>query len=63
MADGGLVVRFDAGKQSQRCYAVAVDYDDWSYVINHQPKAAIPDGTRTIIIEIESSSRQTGVGA
>lgn len=54
MADGGLVVRFDAGKQPQRCYAVAVDYDDWSYAINNQEKTAIPEGPRKITIEIES---------
>ncbi len=53
MADGGLIVRFDGEKAPQRCYAVAVDYDDWSYAINGQPKIAIPDGTRTITIEIE----------
>ncbi len=57
MAEGGLVVRFDAGEQQapERCYAVAVDYDDWSYVINNQPKTAIPKGTKKITIEIERS--------
>ncbi len=56
MADGGLWVRFDAEPQKpQRCYAVAVDYDDWSYVINDQAKTALPQGTQKITIEIERS--------
>ena len=28
MADGGFLVKFD-GKEVERCYAAAFDYDDW----------------------------------
>ncbi len=56
MADGGLVVRFDAEPQApQRGYAVAFDYDTWSYRLNNEPPTAIPQGTQKIIIEIERS--------
>ena len=56
MAEGGFLIKFDAKKaKPQRCYAVAFDYDDWSYVINNQPKTAMPKGTQKIIIEIERS--------
>ncbi len=53
MAEGGLLVRFDSEQTPQRCYAVAVDYDDWSYAINNQAKTAMPKGTKKITIEIE----------
>ena len=44
MADGGLVVRFDAEPQkAHRCYAVAF------------AKTALPPGTQNITIEIERS--------
>ncbi len=54
MANGGLVVRFDAEQEKpQRCYAIAFDYDEWSYAINGQAKTTMPKGTRKITIEIE----------
>ena len=54
MAEGGLVVRFDATKKKpQRCYAVAFDYDDWSYAINNQEKKEMPKGAKKITIEIK----------
>lgn len=52
MATGGFLIKFD-GKKPQRGYAVAFDYDEWSYAINNQKKKAMPKGIRKITIEIE----------
>ncbi len=54
MAEGGFLIKFDAKKaKPQRCYAVAFDYDEWSYAINNQDKKEMPKGTKKISIEIE----------
>lgn len=52
MADGGFLVKFD-GKEIERCYAAAFDYDDWQYTINEKEKKAFPVGIKTITIEAE----------
>ena len=52
MAGGGFLVKFDE-KEPQRCYAVAFDYDEWSYAINNGKKQEMPKGTKKITIEIE----------
>ena len=54
MAEGGFLIKFDGKKvKSQRGYAVAFDYDEWSYAVNNEPKKKIPKGTEKITIEIE----------
>ena len=54
MAEGGFLIKFDPKKaKPQRCYAVAFDYDEWSYAVNNQAKKKIPKGTKKITIEIE----------
>ena len=54
MAEGGFLIKFDAKKtKPQRCYAVAFDYDEWSYTLNNQRKKNIPKGIKKINIEIE----------
>ena len=56
MAEGGFLIKFDAKKtKPQRCYAVAFDYDEWSYAVNDQAKKKMPKGTTKITIEIEGS--------
>ena len=57
MADGGLVIRFDAEEPQapQRGYAVTLDYDTWSYRLNNESPVTLPRGTRTITIEIEQA--------
>ena len=52
MAEGGFLIKFD-GKKSKRCYAVAFDYDEWSYAVNNQEKKELPKGITKITIEIE----------
>lgn len=52
MAEGGFLVKFD-GKEVARCFAVALDYDDWQYVINGTEKKELPAGVKKINIEIE----------
>ena len=52
MADGGFLVKFD-GKEVERCFAVAFDYDDWQYVINGTEKKELPAVVKKISIEIE----------
>jgi hypothetical protein len=54
MSDGGFLVKFD-GKQIERCYAVAFDYDEWQYTINDTTKKELPEGVETITIAIERS--------
>lgn len=51
MAEGGFVVKFD-GKEVERCYAVAFDYDDWQYTINNTEKRKLPS-VQNITIEVE----------
>ena len=52
MPDGGFLVKFD-GKEIERCYAVAFDYDERQYTVNNRDVKQIPYGTRKIEIEIE----------
>lgn len=52
MANGGFLIKFD-GKEAQRCYAVAFDYDEWFYVVNNQEKKELPKGISKITVEIE----------
>ena len=52
MADGGFLVKFD-GKEVERCFAVAFDYDDWQYVINTTEKHELPKGIRKIEVILE----------
>lgn len=52
MPDGGFVVKFD-GKEVTRCFAIALDYDDWQYTINNTEKRELPR-VKKITIEIES---------
>ena len=49
--EGGFLVKFD-GKKPQRCYAVALDYDEWFCVINGKKKG-IPKGIKKITVEVE----------
>ena len=54
MAEGGFLIKFDAKRaKPQRCYAVALDYDDWTYAINNEGKKEMPKGIKKITIEIE----------
>lgn len=52
MAEGGFLIKFD-GKEAERSYAVAFDYDEWSYTVNEREKKGIPKGVRTITVEVE----------
>ena len=52
MAEGGFLVKFD-GKKAVRCFAVAFDYDEWQYTINEKEKKKLPEGVRSITIEVE----------
>ena len=52
MAEGGFLVKFD-GKEVERCFAVAFDYDDWQYTINNTEKHELPTGVEKISIKIE----------
>lgn len=52
MAEGGFLLKFD-GKEAERCYAAAFDYDEWQYIINDTEKKKLPLGLRSITIEIE----------
>lgn len=52
MAEGGFLVKFN-GKEITRCYAIAVDYDEWKYTINNTKAKQLPAGTESITIEVE----------
>jgi len=52
MPDGGFLIKFD-GKEVDRCYAVAFDYDERQYTVNDKEKKQIPAGTRKIKIQVE----------
>lgn len=52
MADGGFLVKFD-GKEVERCYAVAFDYDEWQFTINNTEKRELPSDLKVITIEVE----------
>jgi len=51
MAEGGFLIKFD-GKEAERCYAVAFDYDEWLYIINGKEKKKLP-AVKSITIEVE----------
>jgi len=52
MSEGGFLVKFD-GKEVERCFAVAFDYDERQYIINETEKKELPAGVKKISIEIE----------
>lgn len=52
MADGGFLVKFN-GKEIERCYAVAFDYDEWKYTINNKEAKELPENVASISIEVE----------
>lgn len=52
MPNGGFLVKFD-GKETERCYAVAFDYDEERYTVNNKDRNALPPGVKTITIEVE----------
>jgi len=37
MAAGGFLIKFD-GKEVERCYAVAFDYDEWAYIMGKRKR-------------------------
>jgi len=49
MADGGFLVKFD-GKEVCWCYAISIDYDEWTYKINNDKVQDIPEGIEKIEI-------------
>ncbi len=51
MAEGGFLVKFD-GKEVARCFAIAIDYDEWQYKINEKEKHELPR-LKKISIEVE----------
>jgi len=51
MAEGGFLIKFD-GKEVERCFAAAFDYDDWSYTINRKEKKELPK-VKLITVEVE----------
>ncbi len=54
MVDGGFVVKFEGAKEKpQTCYAIKLDYDEWSYAINEKQPQKMPSGIKRIIIEVE----------
>ena len=52
MAEGGFLVKFD-GKEVERCFAVAFDYDDWQYMVNGTEKKELPADVEAITIIVE----------
>jgi hypothetical protein len=52
MAQGGFLVKFD-GKEVQRCYAVAFDYDENEYVVNAKERHELPMDVSKITIVVE----------
>jgi len=54
MANGGFAVKFEGAKEKpQKCYAIKLDYDEWSYTINNEPAKELPQGVKRIVIEIK----------
>lgn len=49
--ESGFLIKFD-GKEVERCYAVAFDYDEWSYTINEKEKKELP-AVKSITIKVE----------
>ena len=54
MAEDGFLIKFD-GKEIARCYAIALDYDEWQYQINNKETKDLPAGVKTISVEVERS--------
>jgi len=54
MAEGGFLIKFD-GKEVERCYAVAFDYDDWQYTINNTEPKPLPGDVENITLTVERS--------
>lgn len=54
MAEGGFLVKFD-GKEIERCYAVAFDYDTQEYTINNTETKPLPADVETISVVVERS--------
>ena len=52
MAEGGFLIKFN-GKEIERCYAVAFDYDEWKYTVNNTKEKELPEDVESITIEIE----------
>lgn len=52
MADGGFLIKFN-GKEVERCYAVAFDYDEWKYTVNDTETKELPSEVSSISIEVE----------
>jgi len=54
MAEGGFLVKFD-GKEVERCYVVAFDYDLREYTVNGKEKKELPVGVKSITVVVEQS--------
>ena len=52
MPDEGFLIKFD-GKEAERCYSVKFDYDEWIYLINDKEKKTLPNGLKSIAVEVE----------
>ena len=52
MAEGGFVVKID-GKMVARCFSVTFDYDEWKYILNETDDHDLPEGIKTITIDVE----------
>lgn len=52
MPNGGFLIKFD-GKEADRCYAVAFDYDKQQYIVNNKERQKLPSDVKTITIEVE----------
>ena len=52
MAEGGFLIKFN-GKEIERCYAVAFDYDEWKYTVNNTEEKELPEDVESITIEVE----------
>ena len=53
MPGGGFLVKIN-GKEICRCYTIAFDYDERQYTVNNKEPQALPEGTESISIEVES---------
>ena len=49
------MIKFDPKKTApRRGYAVAFDYDEWSYTLNDGKKLNLPKGIKKIVIDVET---------
>ena len=53
MAEGGFLIKLGAKKV--RGYAVAFDYDEWTYAVDNQGRKQLPKGVKKITIEVKAS--------